>query len=165
MMMMTYHTSYGDLAIIHLGRQGQSVSACFLLVSCLAYCSTLKLEGVCSSEISLNPSRTTRHHIPADRTLHSHSCEKLKSNIPGYYSSKKGACSGGYMPMGGRVIKHAVTAKNHGTYCTYQLRFMFMVLIYTYHMEAFWSCYIHLYLLCNNMFWYSNIWKLKKIRL
>jgi hypothetical protein len=38
--------------------QGRSVNqvsfACFLLVSCLAYYSTLKMEAVCSSETSVN---------------------------------------------------------------------------------------------------------------
>jgi hypothetical protein len=45
--------------------------------------STLKIEVVRSSEISLNLYPTTRRKIPEDSTLHSHHCENLKSRNSG----------------------------------------------------------------------------------
>jgi hypothetical protein len=41
----------------------------FMLVSCLAYSSTLKMEAKCSSEESADFQQTTRHYIPEERTL------------------------------------------------------------------------------------------------
>jgi hypothetical protein len=38
----------------------------FTLVYCLAYCSTLKMEAICSSETSGDFQRTTRRYIPED---------------------------------------------------------------------------------------------------
>jgi hypothetical protein len=43
--------------------------ACFMLVYCLAYSSTLKMEAICSSETSVYFHRTTRRYMPEDRTL------------------------------------------------------------------------------------------------
>jgi hypothetical protein len=51
----------------------------FTLVSCSAYSPTLKMEAICSSEMSVNFQRTTRRYIPEDSTLHNHCCENLKS--------------------------------------------------------------------------------------
>jgi hypothetical protein len=45
-----------------------SVCRLLLLVSCLAYSSTLKIEAICSSE-TLACLRTTRHYNPEDRTF------------------------------------------------------------------------------------------------
>jgi hypothetical protein len=42
--------------------------------ACLAYTLTLKMEAVCSSEMSVNVCWTTQHH-----TLRIHHCEDLKS--------------------------------------------------------------------------------------
>jgi hypothetical protein len=41
----------------------------FTLVFCSAYSSTLKMEGMCSSETSADFKRTTRRYIPEDTTL------------------------------------------------------------------------------------------------
>jgi hypothetical protein len=41
--------------------------------------STLKMEAIFSSEMSVDTQRTTRRHIPEDGTLHNHRCENLKS--------------------------------------------------------------------------------------
>jgi hypothetical protein len=49
------------------------------LVRCLAYSSTMKMEATLSSEISVDFQRTTWHYFLADRTLHNHCCENLKS--------------------------------------------------------------------------------------
>jgi hypothetical protein len=46
----------------------------------LVYSSALKMEVLCSSETSMDFSRSIWRHIPEDRTLHNHSCEKLKRN-------------------------------------------------------------------------------------
>jgi hypothetical protein len=40
-----------------------------MLVSCLAYSSTLKIEAKSSSETSVDFQLTTLHYIPEDRTL------------------------------------------------------------------------------------------------
>jgi hypothetical protein len=40
-----------------------------LLVSCLAYSSTMKTEATCSSETSVDFLRSTRRYIPDDRNL------------------------------------------------------------------------------------------------
>jgi hypothetical protein len=39
-------------------------AACFILVSCLAYSSSLKIGTICSSEKSVDFQRTARRHIP-----------------------------------------------------------------------------------------------------
>jgi hypothetical protein len=41
--------------------------------------STLKMEAICSSEMSVNTQWTTRRYIPEGGTLHNHRCENLKS--------------------------------------------------------------------------------------
>jgi hypothetical protein len=51
----------------------------FMLVSCLAYSSVLKMETICSSETSVDPQRATRRYIQEGRTLHNHRCQNLKS--------------------------------------------------------------------------------------
>jgi hypothetical protein len=57
-------------------------SSCYLLllVSCLAYSSTLKMEAVCSNEM-LGTLLTTLCYNPQDPTLHSHCHENLKFSI------------------------------------------------------------------------------------
>jgi hypothetical protein len=49
----------------------------FTLVSSLAYTSTMKTEGVCPSEISVDIQWTTQRYFLGDRTLHIHHCENL----------------------------------------------------------------------------------------
>jgi hypothetical protein len=47
-----------------------SSSNCFfLVVACLTYSPTLKMEAVCSCEKSVNFHRTTRHHFPVETLL------------------------------------------------------------------------------------------------
>jgi hypothetical protein len=62
-------------------RFGGRLDACFMLVSCLAYSSTLKMEVTCSSGMSVDFHHNTWRYIPEDRTLQSHCCENLKSCI------------------------------------------------------------------------------------
>jgi hypothetical protein len=50
-----------------------------MLVSCLAYSSTLKMEATCSSETLADFQWTTRCYIPDDIILHNHRCEKIQS--------------------------------------------------------------------------------------
>jgi hypothetical protein len=45
----------------------------------LADFSTLKIEAIRSSEMSVQSTRSTRRHIPEDDILHSHRRENLKS--------------------------------------------------------------------------------------
>jgi hypothetical protein len=51
----------------------------FMLVSCVAYSLTLKMETTCSSETLVEFQWTTWRYIPEDRTLHSYRHENLKS--------------------------------------------------------------------------------------
>jgi hypothetical protein len=44
--------------------------AYFMLVSCLAYSSTLKMEVSCYSKTSVDFQRTTQRYIPKDRSPH-----------------------------------------------------------------------------------------------
>jgi hypothetical protein len=48
-----------------------------MLVSCLAYSSTLNVEATCSSETSDDSDYT--HYIPEDRSFHKHCCKNAKS--------------------------------------------------------------------------------------
>jgi hypothetical protein len=50
-----------------------------MLVSCLDYCSTLKMEATCSSETSLNFQRATQCYTGEDTILYDHLCENLIS--------------------------------------------------------------------------------------
>jgi hypothetical protein len=52
-----------------------------LLNTCLAYTSTVKMNGVCSSETLSNFYWARRCYILEDRTFHIHRCEKLRSNM------------------------------------------------------------------------------------
>jgi hypothetical protein len=54
---------------------------CFMLVSCVACSSVLKMVATCSSEMSVGFQRNTWSLIPEDRTLHAHLRENLKSYI------------------------------------------------------------------------------------
>jgi hypothetical protein len=56
------------------------LATCFMLIFCLNYSSTLKMEATCSSEAS-DFQLTTRRYIPEDRIIHNHRCENLKSYI------------------------------------------------------------------------------------
>jgi hypothetical protein len=49
--------------------------------ACWTYFSTLKMEAICSSEMSGDTQRTTWRYIPEDYTLHNHRCENLESYI------------------------------------------------------------------------------------
>jgi hypothetical protein len=40
-----------------------------VLISCLVYSSTLKMEAICSSKMSVYILWTTRCHIPEERTI------------------------------------------------------------------------------------------------
>jgi hypothetical protein len=44
------------------------LATCFILVSCLAYSSTLKMEATYPSETLIDSQRITWHYIPEDAT-------------------------------------------------------------------------------------------------
>jgi hypothetical protein len=50
-----------------------------MLVSFLAYFSSLEMKATYSSGTSVDFQRTARRYIPKDRTLHNRSCDNLKS--------------------------------------------------------------------------------------
>jgi hypothetical protein len=62
---------------------GLKDTLCLLPASCwflaLPYFFTLKMEALCSSEMSLDFQQTAQHYIPEDRTLPNHCSENLKS--------------------------------------------------------------------------------------
>jgi hypothetical protein len=45
------------------------LATCFMLVSCLAYSSILKMEATCSPETSVDFQQTTLRYIPEYRTF------------------------------------------------------------------------------------------------
>jgi hypothetical protein len=53
----------------HLRVAEALLATCFMLVSCSAYSSTLKMKAIFSSEMSLDFQWTILHHIPGDSTL------------------------------------------------------------------------------------------------
>jgi hypothetical protein len=53
--------------------------ACFMLVTCLAFSSTLKMQAIYSSETIADLQRTTWHYIPGDWMLLRHRSENLKT--------------------------------------------------------------------------------------
>jgi hypothetical protein len=55
--------------------------ACFLLilVSCLAYSSSLKMEATCYPETSVDFRWTTQRYVTEDKPLHNHPSKNLKS--------------------------------------------------------------------------------------
>jgi hypothetical protein len=53
----------------------------FILVSYVAYASTLKMEATYSSETLVDFQWTTRRYISENIILHNHRCENLKSYI------------------------------------------------------------------------------------
>jgi hypothetical protein len=55
-----------------------------MLISCLAYSSTLTMKVIHSSETLVDLKWTTWGYILEDRTLHNHRCENLKSSISYY---------------------------------------------------------------------------------
>jgi hypothetical protein len=59
--------------------QRSFICTCFKLFSCLAYSSTLKMQGIYSSETSVDFQRFTWRYIPEERTHHTHRCESIKS--------------------------------------------------------------------------------------
>jgi hypothetical protein len=60
---------YSLISAIKHKRNGIMLANCFVLVSCLPYSLTLKMEATCSSETSVDFQRTTRRHIQEARTL------------------------------------------------------------------------------------------------
>jgi hypothetical protein len=68
-------------------KQVALLATSFMLVSCLANYSTLKIKATCSSETSVDFERTTRGYITEYNTLHNHRFENLKSYIAKYLFS------------------------------------------------------------------------------
>jgi hypothetical protein len=57
------------------------LAKCFMLISCLAYSSTLKRKTPGFSEMSVPFQRATRRYIPENRSLHNKRRENLKSHV------------------------------------------------------------------------------------
>jgi hypothetical protein len=74
---------------LHSQRISQARSQCerrweigFMLVSCSPYSAILKMEAMCSSEMSVDFQQTTWHYIPEDSTLHNDCCENFRFHDP-----------------------------------------------------------------------------------
>jgi hypothetical protein len=61
--------------------QTRNHASSFMLVSCLAYSSTLTTGAICSFEMSLDFHRNTRFCNSEDISLYNHRCGNLKSNM------------------------------------------------------------------------------------
>jgi hypothetical protein len=62
--------SSGSKEYANQGTSVKQVTSKALVVSCLAYSSTLKIVATCSSKTSVDFQLTTRGYIPENRTLH-----------------------------------------------------------------------------------------------
>jgi hypothetical protein len=59
--------------------KNQSYSSIYsMLISCLAYSSTLKMEATCYSEILIDVQPSTQRNIPEEKSLYNHRCGNLK---------------------------------------------------------------------------------------
>jgi hypothetical protein len=82
---------FGEIFRLYLQHWRTRVAACCMLVFCLAYSSTLKMEVTYSSGTSLTFQRTIRRYISEDRIIHNHICENPKSCTEYYCSFKSSA--------------------------------------------------------------------------
>jgi hypothetical protein len=53
---------------------GKQSHLAVILLSCLAYYSTLKVEATCSSKMSVDFQQAAQHYIPEDKILHTVYC-------------------------------------------------------------------------------------------
>jgi hypothetical protein len=112
-----------------------------LLVSCLGYFLTLKIEATCSYETSVDFQRTTRRYIPEDGTLHNHRCENLKSYE--LFSSLASKTSHGFSPRRpefepgsgrvGFVVNKVALGQVSSKYFTFPCQFAFHRLLHNHH--------------------------------
>jgi hypothetical protein len=86
----------------------------FTLVSCSACSLTLKMEAICSTEMSVDFHWTTQRYIPEDSTHHNHHCENLKK-----FTS----------------VPSEVQCEGYSAFSTH-----FIVGILTYPSEVLWNC-------------------------
>jgi hypothetical protein len=82
------------------------LTACFMLVSCLAYSSTLKMEMTCSSEASVGFQQPTQRYIPDVRTLHPNSWCLIYSSISQTIEEIKVLYSKGYTCLTANSVLH-----------------------------------------------------------
>jgi hypothetical protein len=61
-------------------KQVALLAACFMVVSCLAYCSILMMDVIRSSETLVEFYGTSLLYIREDKNLDTHSCDNLKSS-------------------------------------------------------------------------------------
>jgi hypothetical protein len=97
-----------------LGRNARMLAFSFMMVSCLAYCSTLKTEATCVSETSVAFRWTWWHYVTyvmQDRTLNKHHCENLKSFTAVRFCFS--SCTGVFQPD--NVITNSTTLNCEGT--------------------------------------------------
>jgi hypothetical protein len=74
---------------------GYEEFACFMLVSCLACYSTLKMEVRCSSETLVDFHRDIWHYIPEDRTLQASMIWSFHCNRTQVFRAVSDACGVG----------------------------------------------------------------------
>jgi hypothetical protein len=83
--------AFNNIGIVFAGKRAL-LATCFMLVSCLAYSSTLKMAAKRSSETSVDFQQTAWDYIPDDRTLHSHNQYFWAIEIMGWTNSESGRC-------------------------------------------------------------------------
>jgi hypothetical protein len=60
------------------------LATCIMLVTCLAYSSTLQMEETCSSKMSVDFQWSIWHYIPKDITLQGGDCTKNNTCLPDF---------------------------------------------------------------------------------
>jgi hypothetical protein len=58
----------------------EELVAYYMLVSCFAYSTNLKMEAMSTTETSANFHWIALRYVPEGRPVHNHRCEKLRSN-------------------------------------------------------------------------------------
>jgi hypothetical protein len=61
-----------------IGDKKRSLGRPWKGASLLVYCSTLRMEAICSCETSIDFQRTTRYYIPEHNGLYKHRCENFR---------------------------------------------------------------------------------------
>jgi hypothetical protein len=105
-------------------------AAFFLLVSCLAYATKLKMEAVCSSESLINFCFTTQRHMSDDSNLHSQRCEGPKcSMFPAVSLLRSGSNPWTRLSFVSAAHSPFIRADSRNSHCARPLALVFVVKI------------------------------------
>jgi hypothetical protein len=74
-----YYICHKELFVSPFVWQPVTHTACFILVSCAVYSSTMKMEATCSPQMLISSQWTSWNLIPVDTTGYNECCDNLKS--------------------------------------------------------------------------------------